>query len=246
MSRKNKKQKEKIRRQQQRETIKNLHRKLNDAQVQLNQYTGMRLAHLDELHRVAESREREVAAKFKPQIENLKEQLSDRDKRLKKEFSEAQASKREVQCLQQKVTEKEQQLAVISARDAAHGEEIERVRKEAEERTTEKYQKQLEDANMKVEKAQASEKAFRERMEAAHKDAIEPKESVGRGRPRKGNRALNLSISPKNKEDIELLRKTKVITAGELSKDVDDFLTEWILPRMEKLVNYLHEEALLS
>ena len=238
MRKKNKKQTEKIRRHQQRETIKNLHRKLNDTQVQLTRLQGMNDAHLDELNRVAESREREVVAKYQPQIQNLKEQLTEKDTRLRKEFSEAQATKREVQSLQQKVTEKDTELAVIKARDEAHGEELERVRKEAEERTKTEYQKQLEDANMKMEKAQAAEKTFRELMEAAHKLADEPKESVGRGRPKKDNRPLNrplnLSIPAVMKKRIDFLREAKLITAGELSKVVVDYLTEWLQSKMDE------------
>ena len=70
-------------------------------------------AHQDELNRVAESKEKEVTAKYQPQIETLKAQLTDRDTRLSKEIADAQASKKEVQNLQQQVTDQANKLATM-------------------------------------------------------------------------------------------------------------------------------------
>ena len=229
------KQQLKVRRQQQRETIKNLHRKLNDQQFQKNHLEGMRDAHLDELSRVAGEKEKEMTAKYQPQISQLKAQLTDKDVCLSREIDDALASKKELQTLQQQMAAQSNQLAVISARDAAHGEELERVRKEVEERTRADYIKQLEEANAKVEKAQAAEKEFKQRMAAGHELAAELKESMAPIRPRKNNRLLNLNIQANTKEKINLLRKVKLITAGEISKAVDYFLVSWILPKMVQL-----------
>mgnify|MGYP002626800444 CR=1 FL=1 len=155
MRKKSKKQQDKARRQQQRETIKNLHRQLNDVRIQLNQYQGMHAAHLDELSRVANTKEQEVTEKYQPQVAKLKSQLADneakhnkemteltakhkadldqlqgkinaKDAILSKEVAESQEAKRQAQSLQQQMTEQSQKLAAIIARDAAHGEELER------------------------------------------------------------------------------------------------------------------------
>ena len=245
MRKKTKKQQNKVR-QQQRETIKNLHRKLNDQQILLNQLQGMRVAHLDELSRVAGEKEKEVTAKYQPQIDTLKEQLTDKDKRLSKEIADAQASKKEVQNLQQQVTDQANKLAVITARDAAHGEELERVRKDVEERTKADYQKQLEEASAKIEKAQAAEKAFKERMAAGQELATELKESIAPGRPKKDNRPLNVSVSAVTKEKIDLLRKVKFITFGEVSAAIQDFLDSWLQPKMEELDDLLTKEIVFN
>ena len=237
MRKRTKKQQSKARQQQQRETIRNLHRKLNDAQIQLNTLQGKDQAHLDELSRVATAREKEVTARYQPQIEALKGQLQDKDTRLAKESANAQASRKEAQELRQQVTDQANKLAVVSARDAAHGEELERVRKEAEERTTATYQKQLADANEKVEKAQAAEKAFRERMAKGQEMAAAFKKSAAPGRPRKNTRPINLSISAATKDKYDLLCKVKLIKVGEASKAVEGFLESWLEPKMAEFEN---------
>lgn len=234
MRKKSKKQQSKARQQQQRETIKNLHRKLNDMQIQVNTLQGMRDAHLDELSRVATTREKEVTARYQPQIEQLKGQLQDKDARLSKDAAELQAGRKEVQELRQQVTDQANKLAVVSARNAAHGEELERVRKETEERTTATYQKQLADANEKVEKALAAEKAFKERMAKGQEMAAAYKKSAARGRPKKGVKPMNISLSAITKDKIDLLRNVKLVTYGGVSKACEEFLEGWLEPKMEE------------
>lgn len=260
-------QKDKARRQQ-RETIKNLHRRLNDAQIQLNHLAGMRDAHLDELSRVAVTVEKQVTAKFQPQVAQLKSQLIDSDTKhnkevneqavkhkaevdqlqgkinakdalLSKEAAEVDTAKKEMQALQQLMAEQSQKLAACSARNAAHGEELERVKKETAERTAADYQKQLDEVNAKLAKAQEAEKIFKERMAAGQEMAAAFKESAAPGRPKKDNRPLNLSIQAITKEKIDLLRKVKLITSGEVSKAVDDFLDSWLQPKMDSLEEML-------
>lgn len=261
MRKKSKKQQDKARRQQQRETIKNLHRQLNDVRIQLNQYQGMHAAHLDELSRVANTKEQEVTEKYQPQVAKLKSQLADneakhnkemteltakhkadldqlqgkinaKDAILSKEVAESQEAKRQAQSLQQQMTEQSQKLAAITARDAAHGEELERVKKETAERTAADYQKQLDNINAKLVKAQEAENAFKERMAKGQELAGELKESMAPGRPKKGVRPLNLSISAVTMDKYQLLKKVKLITFGEVSKAVDDFLESWMEPKM--------------
>lgn len=108
------------------------------------------------------------------------------------------------------------------------------MRKETEERITATYLKQLADAYEKVEKAQAAEKAFRDRMSKGQEMADAFKESAAPGRPKKDNRPMNISISAVTKDKIDLLRKVKLINAGEVSKAIEDFLEGWLTPKMEE------------
>ena len=62
----------------------------------------------------------------------------------------------------------------------------------------------------------------------------------------KDNRPLNLSVSAIVKEKIEILRKVKLLTSGELSTAVQDFLDSWLQPKMEELDDILTKEIIFN
>ncbi len=232
----NKKKTEKVRRQQQRDTVKNLHRKVNDLEIQLYHLRGKDAAHQEEQERAVATATEQVQKKLTAvqkeaaQVPELRQQLSAKDKQLQNTTAE---------------------LAVVKARDAAHGEELARTKADAESRikeemkrerqqSEESLQKQLKEQTERAEKAELSEKEFREKMSKGKELADFIKNSYGPGRPKKANKALNVSIPAVLKDKYDLLILTKIIGKGEISSFITECLTPWIEQKMAAYDDYIN------
>ncbi len=230
----NKKKSEKQRRQQNRDTVKNLHRKLNDLEVQLYHLRGKDEAHQDEQQRAVATAIEQVKKKLTAvqkeaaQVPELRQQLSTAEKQLQTATAE---------------------LAVVKARDAAHGEELARTKADAESRikdemkqAEEALQKQVKEQTERAEKAELAEKEFREKMSKGKElaDFIKNSYGPGPGRPKKANKALNISIPAVLKDKYDLLILMKIIGRGEVSSFITECLTPWIEQKMAVYDDYVN------
>ncbi len=251
---KNKNKNEKVRRQQQRDTVKNLHRKLNDLEVQLYHLQGKNEAHLEEKERaVATATEQfnkklTAVQKEAALVPELRQQLTTKDQQLRTATTELAGAKKEasqVLELKKQLTSKENQLkeasselAVAKARDVAHDEELQRVRRETEEQVTATITKQLDEEKKKRERVEEGNKKLQECIDLAQKltsvseDESSPQKR--RGRKEEGNATLTLRIPEEIVIGVDLLDKSKILPKKEVAKAVADFLRPIIMPKAEE------------
>ncbi len=219
----NKKKIEKVRRLQQRDTVKNLHRKVNDLEIQLYHLRGKDEAHEEEQERAVATATEQVRKKLSivekeaARVPELRQQLSTKDKQLQTTTNE---------------------LAVVKARDAAHGEELQRVKKDTEEQVTATMTKQLEEEVKKRERAEEAKKKLQDCIDLAQQlnslSGEEIPQKRGRGRKEEGNASLTIRIPEEIVVGIDLLEKLKILPKKEVAKAVADFLRPIIIPKAEE------------
>ncbi len=107
------------------------------------------------------------------------------------------------------------------------------------DKTEDVLQKQISEQQKREDKLKQSERRFRERIAKSNKLADYIKKSYGPGRPRKSNKALNISIPAVLKDKYELLVLTKIIGKGEISSFITECLTPWIEEKMDIYNNYI-------